>query len=286
MSTDPFNIVKEELKKTVNKTKSLIESFNVLSNGKGSSNIYDDPTRVKLLADIRTNLKSINWDIQDLDETIKIASKNPAKFNLSNNDIETRRQFITHTRDFVQKTKQNFNIDFEESIPSSLPKNTEPKKVTNINIRIPDLISNAANKSKNYTRLNDKDEDESDYEIDTRKLTSSSRDSKPKHQQNQQTTIQLQHEDVFREQDRNLELIGGRVGNLKNISQAMQNELDSQANLLDDLGREMETTDSKMQTVMKKITKVMHMSSDKRQWTMIAVLLGAIVFIIFLFAIL
>ena len=66
----------------------------------------------------------------------------------------------------------------------------------------------------------------------------------------------------------------------------MQNELDDQANLLDDLGREMETADSKMQTVMKKITKVLHMSSDKRQWTMIGVLLGAIVFILFLFAIL
>jgi hypothetical protein len=48
---------------------------------------------------------------------------------------------------------------------------------------------------------------------------------------------------------------------LKNISQTMQNELDDQANLLDDLGREMDTADSKMNVVMKKITKVLHMSS-------------------------
>jgi hypothetical protein len=41
----------------------------------------------------------------------------------------------------------------------------------------------------------------------------------------------------------------------------MQNELDDQANLLDDLGREMDTADSKMNIVMKKITKVLHMSS-------------------------
>ncbi len=51
------------------------------------------------------------------------------------------------------------------------------------------------------------------------------------------------------------------MSSLKNISQTMQNELDDQADLLNDLGREMDTADSKMQTVMKKITKVLHMSS-------------------------
>ena len=170
---------------------------------------------------------------------------------------------------------------------------------SNISIKIPDLISNATAKSNNYTKLKmNEEDDESDYEIDTRKFSPNTNNNnsptttvnkktdafQPRHQQ--QTSIQLQQEDVFREQDRNLELISGRVSNLKNISQTMQNELDDQANLLDDLGREMDTADSKMQTVMKKITKVLHMSSDKRQWTLIGVLLGAIVFILFLFAIL
>jgi hypothetical protein len=180
---------------------------------------------------------------------------------------------------------------------TSEKKATTNNRQTNISIKIPDLISNATTKSNNYTQLkmNDEDnDDESDYEIDTRKLTQNNTSSniatkkpdvfQPRHQQ--QASIQLQQEDVFREQDRNLELISGRVSNLKNISQTMQNELDDQANLFDDLGREMDTADSKMQTVMKKITKVLHMSSDKRQWTLIGVLLGAIVFILFLFAIL
>lgn len=53
------------------------------------------------------------------------------------------------------------------------------------------------------------------------------------------------------------------MSSLKNISQTMQNELDDQANLLDDLGRDMDTADSRMQTVMKKITKVLHLSNGK-----------------------
>ncbi len=43
----------------------------------------------------------------------------------------------------------------------------------------------------------------------------------------------------------------------------MQNELEDQAFLLDDLGREMDTTESRLGAVTKKITKVLHMSSGK-----------------------
>jgi syntaxin 6 len=65
----------------------------------------------------------------------------------------------------------------------------------------------------------------------------------------------------FQEQDKNLDLISNKVSNLKNISQTMQMELDDQAFLLDDLGREMDTADSRMNTVMKKISKVLHINS-------------------------
>ena len=57
--------LKSELKKSINKTKSLLESYNVIAAKNDSSE-----TKAKLLADTRTNLKSINWDIQDLEETI------------------------------------------------------------------------------------------------------------------------------------------------------------------------------------------------------------------------
>lgn len=169
---------------------------------------------------------------------------------------------------------------------------TSEKKSNNrghINIKIPDLISNATSKSNSYTtlKMNNDESNESDYEIDTRNLKKSTNynqntSNTTKHQQ----SMHIQNEEIFKEQDRNLELISGRVSNLKNISQTMQNELDDQANLLDDLGREMDTADSKMQTVMKKITKVLHMSTDKRQWTLIGILIGAILFILVLFAIL
>lgn len=295
MSSDPFNIVKEELRKTINKTKSLLERYNVIVNEPSSTD-----SSAKLLNEIRTNLRSISWDILDLEETINIASQNPSKFSLTSGDIESRRQFLTQTKEFVSKTKQAYGIDFDDKKSGggqAANSSTVGSKKVNfnlnsssgggsgqINIRIPDIISNATGINRGsgggggqYTRLNDNDD--SDYEIDTRKALGLN-------QSPQSQSLQVEHEEIFREQDRNLELISGRVSSLKNISQTMQNELDDQANLLNDLGKEMDTADSRMQNVMKKISKIMHLDNDKRQWTTIFVLVIAIFVVLMLFFIL
>lgn len=277
--TDPFNIVKDELKRSVNKTKSLLESYNVIIKNQSGSN----GTNAKLLTEIRANLKSIGWDIQDLEETINIASASPAKFNLTDNDIENRRQFIQQTREFVQKTKKIYSIELDDSnllaSGTTTTTNKSNQNSNNINIKIPDVISNAGKSSK-YFKL--EDHDDSNDKLDIRKGNSHGNSST----NNYGNQLQMQQENIFKEQDKNLDLISNRVSNLKNISQTMTNELDDQAFLLDDMGREMDTADSKMGSVMKKLTKVLHMSSDKRQWTLIGVLVGAIVLIFLLLIIL
>lgn len=90
-----------------------------------------------------------------------------------------------------------YNIDFDDTSSSSAAKSFNQKSSSsnniksNINIRIPDIISNATNKSNQYTRLN-LDEDDSDYELDTRKLNDNNKFNKPT--SNQSQSIQLQHE--------------------------------------------------------------------------------------------
>ena len=59
----------------------------------------------------------------------------------------------------------------------------------------------------------------------------------------------------------------------------MQNELDDQAHLLEDLGREMDTADSRMGTVMKKLTKVLHLGSGIENFNFISQHLGFLIFI-------
>lgn len=60
-----------EVKKSINKTKSLVESYQAILNAKRNGDERNvDPASVRLINEIRTNMKSINWDLQDLKETI------------------------------------------------------------------------------------------------------------------------------------------------------------------------------------------------------------------------
>lgn len=74
-----MGVLNRELKKSINKTKSLIESYQAVVKAKGAASVGDesengDTTSVRLLGEIRTILKSINWDVQDLEETISTNS--------------------------------------------------------------------------------------------------------------------------------------------------------------------------------------------------------------------
>ncbi|XP_040849977.1 uncharacterized protein LOC121165336 [Ochotona curzoniae] len=52
--------------------------------------------------ELRNNLRSIEWDLEDLDETINIVEANPRKFNLDATELSIRKAFITSTRQVVR----------------------------------------------------------------------------------------------------------------------------------------------------------------------------------------
>jgi syntaxin 6 len=86
---------------------------------------------------------------------------------------------------------------------------------------------------------------------------------------------------IIEQQDEQLSLVADSVGILKNMSQSIGNELDEQTVILNDLGNEMDSTQHKMDTLLRKMAKVTHMSDDRRQWCAIGVL-GSSMFAIFI----
>lgn len=68
---------------------------------------------------------------------------------------------------------------------------------------------------------------------------------------------------MFMEQDEQLEIIGDSVGTLKTVSRQIGNELDEQAVMLDDFGYDLENMDSKLNSTMSKMSKVLRLSSGK-----------------------
>lgn len=68
--------------------------------------------------ELRNSLRSIEWDLEDLDDTVQIVEKNPAKFRIDANDLIARKNFIKQTKDEVEVMKQRSSA--QSKLPSSL----------------------------------------------------------------------------------------------------------------------------------------------------------------------
>ena len=59
--------------------------------------------------EIKNSIRSVEWDLEDLEETIGIVESNPNKFTLAPNDINDRKHFIRETRKNIQTIKDEIN---------------------------------------------------------------------------------------------------------------------------------------------------------------------------------
>lgn len=80
--------------------------------------------------ELRNNVRSIEWDLEDLDETVGIVEANPRKFNIDIAEVNQRKQFIKQTRDGVNVIKEHMNSPAAKA------------KVENSSREVSDLFSN------------------------------------------------------------------------------------------------------------------------------------------------
>ncbi|KAM4548147.1 syntaxin-6 [Odontesthes bonariensis] len=251
---DPFFVVKGEVQKAVNAAQSLHQRWSeLLQEGGGASKEEVDWTTNEL----RNSLRSIEWDLEDLDETISIVESNPKKFNLDATELSKRKAFITRTRTTIKEMKGQM------SSPAAGGTERKNKQV---------LLGECGAQGPIWQPGPDK------YSRLDRQLQNANSNFIEDHQVQQQL--------IAEQQDEQLELVSGTIGVLKNMSERIGLELDEQAVMLDDFGHEMDSTQSRLDNVMKKLAKVSHMTSDRRQWCAIGVLLAILLVIIILFFIL
>ncbi|XP_033643324.1 syntaxin-6-like [Asterias rubens] len=243
---DPFFVVKEEVEKAVNTSEGLYQRWCELlddSNSVGKEE-YDWTTN-----ELRNSLRSIEWDLEDLEETIGIVEANPRKFKLEGSELEIRRQFVTDTKRKMQEMKDHM------ASPSTRTREEKRSRQA--------LMNNGPSKSQGkYSKLDNEIEENNQNYIDESR-------------QQQQMLIEAQDDNIVR--------VADSVGVLKHMGQTIGNELDEQAVMLDDFHTEMENTETKLDAVMKKMAKVTHMSSDRRQWIAILVLIVIMIIVLILF---
>ncbi|XP_058862889.1 syntaxin-6-like [Acipenser ruthenus] len=243
---DPFFVVKGEVQKAVNTARGLYQRWTELLQEEAlvSKEELDWTTN-----ELRNSLRSIEWDLEDLEETIGIVESNPRKFKIEGDEVAGRRAFVESTRDTVREMKDHI------SSPSAVAK-TERKSCQALLGGGP---SRGGVQADRYTLL-DQDLGNSRYIED------------------QQAQQQL----IVEQQDEQLELVSGSIRVLKNMSGRIGDELDEQAVMLGEFSEEMDQTSSRMDSVLKKMEKVSHMTSSRRQWCAIAVLAVILVVVLIL----
>uniref|UniRef100_A0A8B9M2E9 Syntaxin 6 n=1 Tax=Accipiter nisus TaxID=211598 RepID=A0A8B9M2E9_9AVES len=257
---DPFFVVKGEVQKAVNTAQGLFQRW---------TELLQDPsiaTREEIdwtTNELRNNLRSIEWDLEDLDETISIVEANPRKFNLDATELGIRKAFITSTRQVVrfkltlQKQKEDFNnlvvINREETSSQKLHCLEMKDQMSNSSMQ---ALAERKNRqallgesgSQSWSSGPDK------YSRLDRELQLANSHFIEEQQAQQQLIVE--------QQDEQLELVSGSIGVLKNMSQRIGGELEEQAVMLDDFSHELDSTQSRLDNVMKKLAKVSHMTSD------------------------
>ncbi|KAK2869087.1 hypothetical protein Q7C36_000958 [Tachysurus vachellii] len=265
---DPFFVVKGEVQKAVNTAQGLYQRWTELLQDPGSATKEEIDWTTN---ELRNSLRSIEWDLEDLDETINIltilihvkfiillmANSNPRKFNLDSTELNKRKAFITNTRQTVKDMKDQM----ANQAMSLSDKKSRQTLMGEGGSRGP-IWQPGGDK---YTRLDRELQSANSQFIDE-----------------QQSQQQLMAE----QQDEQLELVSGTIGVLKNMSERIGQELDEQAVMLDDFSHEMDNTQSRLDNMMKKLAKVSHMTSDRRQWCAIGILLAILFVVIILLIVL
>ncbi|XP_017885183.1 syntaxin-6 isoform X2 [Ceratina calcarata] len=259
---NPFFVVKDEVCKALNKNRGLYGRWTELQDV-----VVTSPTNVNggipisrdelewTTTELRKALRSIEWDLDDLEDTIRILEKNPTKFKIDNKELTVQRSFIEQTREEVKIMKDKMNLSRGRDRDNT----ARQPLLDNSPARVP--VNHGTTK---YSKL------ENEIDSPNRQFLSD--------------TLQQQN-DMMRQQDEQLDMMGESIGTLKTVSRQINNELDEQAVMLDEFGNELEVTDSKLDATMKKMAKVLHMSNDRRQWVAIGVLTAILVLLIILFII-
>ncbi|XP_039342110.1 syntaxin-6 isoform X2 [Mauremys reevesii] len=250
---DPFFVVKGEVQKAVNTAQGLFQRWTEL--------LQDPSTATREEVDwttneLRNNLRSIEWDLEDLDETISIVEANPRKFNLDATELGVRKAFITSTRQVVREMKDQMSNSSVQAL--SERKNRKA------------LLGESGGQSwssgsDKYGGLDRELQLANSHFIEEQQAQQQcDLDSVPSYASSELLlSSSLFHplKLIVEQQDEQLELVSGSIGVLKNMSQRIGGELEEQAVMLDDFSHELDNTQSRLDNVMKKLAKVSHMTS-------------------------
>jgi len=235
---DPFYVVKEEVLQSVQGVSALYERWKDLLN---NTNTASNEEFKWTTNELKTGLRSIDWDITDLEETVGIVETNKAKFHIDDVELNSRKQFIQSIKQKIQAIKDDMQ----------------------------------------GTRTRGKMErDQKDLLMVQKKPADKASKLQAVYEQDNQNYIDGQfqrQEQIVKEQDQNLEQLGHTIGVLKQMGETINEELKEHDELITGLDGDMTRVDSGLKGAIKRVNALLDSTKDSTQWCIIIFLIIALV---------
>ena len=74
------------------KTNNLFEQWKLIQRDLGE--LHSSEEREWSSTELKNSIRSIEWDLEDLEDTVRIVEQNPTKFRIDETEIASRRKFI------------------------------------------------------------------------------------------------------------------------------------------------------------------------------------------------
>ncbi|KAL3700595.1 hypothetical protein R1sor_018617 [Riccia sorocarpa] len=209
--------------------------------------------RTNLVKKLIYSCDTIKWQLDELARAVLVAERDMVKFGLKAGEIQSRKSWIS-SRTFEVGNHRKLLQRADDALRLPMPVPTRLASQGEI-LSVP---VGAVKKNQTQSSRNVHD----DYIQD---------------EQNKQTQ-------VFKEQDQDLDELTESVQRMGNIGLAIHDELDSQDVLISDVGRDVDTTTSKLAYTQKKLEHMIKKAGAKGQIILIVVLvilLAVLIMLIF-----
>ncbi|KAH3743136.1 syntaxin 10 L-like [Pelomyxa schiedti] len=245
---DPFNVVRGEVQTAIQGMMTLYDQWKLLLEESPTSMDYQTTTK-----DLTDAARNIEWDLQDLEDSVGVVEANRHKFTIDATELAARKDFIVKSREALVKVQQDLNspetaLKLQTDSRAALMKKREAPAATN-----------------RFAKLEKQIEENNQEFINNQ--------------------VQAQ-EQIKQEQDKNLDRLHSTVKTIDAMGRVMSDELATQDKLITQLGDEVDKTDGKIQSAVKRVNELIDKTNDSKLMiiivVLVVVLVGIVVGIIFI----
>ncbi|KAF8842397.1 hypothetical protein BDN67DRAFT_965714 [Paxillus ammoniavirescens] len=244
MSTDPYHVVQQEIQSSLQTASTLRASYmRIRSMAREGSEEL-----VWARNELKATLAALEADLEDLDESVKVVeSTGPRLFNLDDVEVTERRKYVGRVRAEIESMR----AEVGDTTPlarsrSPYPQNSDPGS------------SHSPLQPTHYVSQNDDQDEQSHWAREEQQL-------------------------MIREQDRTMDSISGTLTTLVRQAGLMGQEIGQHNEILDDLEHNVDRTDTKLNTAMRKMRKFIRDTEETKSGWCITILV--VVLLILLMAV-